>query len=122
MLSVKSTLAINGISSGITGIALLAFTQPIAGLFGLSVTRVFTATGIFLVLFSIYVLYAALQKEIKPQQVRFITGLDMLWVVLSIMVTIGTWASISLLGSLVILAVAAWVGLMAYLQTARPTE
>ncbi|WP_290796421.1 hypothetical protein [Flavihumibacter sp. UBA7668] len=120
MLSLKTILLINGISSGITGIALILFSQPVANLFGLDSTIAFTGTGIFLVLFASYVLLTATQKELKAAHIKTITGLDILWVVLSIMVTIGSWATISLVGSLLILGVAGWVGLMAYLQSGKP--
>jgi hypothetical protein len=120
MLSLKTTLYINGISSGITGIGLILFSQPVADLFGLDSTLAFTGTGIFLILFATYVLLTAMQKELNVTHIKTITGLDILWVVLSIMVTIGSWATISLVGSLLILGVAGWVGLMAYLQSGKP--
>lgn len=116
MIPVKTTLFINGISSGATGIGLIAFAGPVAGLFRISPAAIFTEVGIFLVFFSALVIFSAFQKSGDPRWVNFITTLDVLWVAASLLVVVVAGQSMSIIGIVATVAVAAWVGLMAYLQ------
>ena len=116
MLPLKNTLLINGISSGITGIALLEFADALASLFGGLPVLPFQLTGLFLVLFSAFVLYTAMGKPMNLASVRFISFLDLTWVVASLLLLLEAAPSLSAIGSLIIAAVAAWVALMALLQ------
>ncbi|GAB3038773.1 hypothetical protein [Spirosoma pulveris] len=117
MKSLQTVLIINAVSSGATGLLLLAFTNPIAQLFGQSSTGVFTEVGIFLVAFAGFVFYQSRRNSLSVSAVRSIVALDLLWVVASVILLV--WPSVELtgLGQAAIAAVALWVALMAYLQT-----
>lgn len=112
----KKVLLINGISSGATGLLLTLMHQVFANVFEVEMTTPFLATGIFLILFSVIVLASAIVKPIRPNAVRTITALDILWVLGSIICVGALYATISGWGSFLISAVGLWVGLMAYLQ------
>jgi hypothetical protein len=116
MLSLKSTLLLNGVSSGATGMGLILFAKKVAELFGAQSTVAFIETGVFFVAFATLVLYTALQKEIKVSLVKAITWIDISWVCFSIVIVANTWGAITFLGSAATIAVAGWVSIMAYLQ------
>lgn len=116
MKSLKKVLLLNAISSGITGLLLIVAAAPFAKLFDIGTTLPFTGTGIFLLLFAAYVLLVALRQPLNLAAVKIITSLDVLWVLASLVVVVEYHAAISMPGSLIIVAVAAWVGLMALLQ------
>lgn len=118
MIQLTTTMQINAITSGATGLGLIAAATPIAGLFGVTQTMPFIATGIFLVLFSIYVYAVSKGKPVNPAGVRMVIIMDVLWVLTSIIAIIALFPLISGIGSIAIGAVAAWVGGMAYLQSA----
>jgi len=117
MISLKTTLLINGVSSAVTGLLLVLLAGPIATLFGVAATDPFIGVGLFLLVFGVFVLITSLRLPINPRAVRLISTLDMLWVVASIVAVVGLAATISLFGLIAIAAVAVWVAAMAYLQT-----
>jgi hypothetical protein len=119
MLTLSNILKINAISSGATGLLLVVFSKFSAGLFGIGTQAPFILVGLFLIGFSIFVMYNAFQKPFKPRQIVSIIWLDRLWVLVSLLVIAIYNTSISTIGLLLILAVAVWVGLMAYLQNAK---
>ncbi len=118
MIQLTTTMQINAITSGATGLGLIAAAAPIAGLFGVTQTMPFIATGIFLVLFSIYVFAVSKGKPVNPAGVRFVIIMDVLWVLASVIAIIALFPLISGIGSIAIGAVAVWVAGMAYLQSA----
>lgn len=118
MIQLSTTMQINAITSGATGIGLIAAATPIADLFGVTATSPFIATGIFLVLFSIYVFAVSKGKPINTAGVRLVIIMDILWVIASVIAVIALFSVISGIGSLAIGAVAGWVAGMAYLQNA----
>lgn len=116
IMTLKNVLLINAISSGITGLLLVLTPDTFASLFKTDKLTPFMAVGIFLILFSLVVLINTLQKPIKKSLTQLIIGLDLTWVLISMIITMILFSSISLIGSIIILVVASWVGLMAYLQ------
>jgi hypothetical protein len=116
-MTLKTVLLINGISSGATGILLALMPAFFAGLFAVSNTTPFLEVGIFLILFSLFVLVTAFKSPVQKSRAKLITGLDLAWVVASVVVVAILFSSISIIGSLMIIGVAAWVGLMAFLQS-----
>lgn len=67
-------------------------------------------------MFSVFVLATAMKKIISKSWTKFIITLDVIWVIASVIVVISLFYTISIIGSVMILAVAVWVGMMAYLQ------
>ena len=118
MTTLKNVLIINALSSGATGIALIVFAQLMATLFGVPHVQPFWGTGIFLVVFAALVLYAGSQNPINSSLVQLIIVLDSLWVVTSLVIVLFHLFHLSLIGYVLISAVAIWVAAMAYLQSA----
>lgn len=116
MTSLKNVLLINALSSGVTGLLLIEFPSFTAQLFGISQSTPFMATGIFLVAFASLVYYASRQKPVNKTLVRWIIALDIMWVTDSLIVVVGQLFGFTFIGYAITLAVALWVGLMAYLQ------
>lgn len=116
MKQLKTVLIVNALSSAAAGLLFLVLATPFASLFGISNVLLFEATGIFLVLFAGLVLYTATRSPITTRMTTLVTILDASWVLASVVVVIEFGGVITLLGSLIILAIAAWVALMALLQ------
>ncbi|MGN6421191.1 MAG: hypothetical protein ACTHMC_26995 [Pseudobacter sp.] len=116
MLSLRTTLLVNAISSGATGLFLALFPTITTGVFGVSESIYFVETGIFLVLFAAYVLFVGTRNPIRLRSVMLITTLDISWVVASIAAVFLLSGIVSTIGIVLIIAVAAWVALMALLQ------
>lgn len=115
-MTLKNVLLINAVSSGATGILLVAMPALFANLFKVNEIIPFVEVGIFLILFSLFVIVAAYQSPIRKGWVKFIIGLDITWVIASAITVVALFSLISTVGSIIILAIAGWVGLMAYLQ------
>ncbi len=116
IMTLKNVLLINAISSGITGIFLALQPDVFANLFKTNKIAPFVEVGIFLILFASFVLLTALKNPVQKKWTNLIIKLDLIWVVASIIATAFLSSSISIVGSIIILAIAVWVGLMAYLQ------
>ncbi|NML22936.1 hypothetical protein HHL16_18815 [Pseudoflavitalea sp. G-6-1-2] len=116
MLPLKTTLLVNAISSGFTGILLAAMPGMVAGIFGVNNTVPFFEVGVFLILFAAFVLIVATRKPISIRSVTIVTTLDILWVIGSIIAAMLLAGVVSTIGIVLIVAVAAWVALMALLQ------
>lgn len=100
-----------------TGLLIALNSKLVASIFKVSNTGPIIGVGIFLVIFSLFVLFTAFMHLQDKAWTKFIIGIDITWVLLSVIATALLYSSISMVGSTIILAVAAWVGLMAYLQT-----
>ncbi len=88
MIPLSTTMQINAISSGATGVGLIIFAKPIASLFGVMQTAQFIGTGIFLVLFAVLVFTVSKKQPVNTRYVRLIVLLDVLWVVASLIAII----------------------------------
>jgi len=119
MFTLSNILKVNAISSGATGLLLTFFSAFFARLFGVNTTIPFVFIGLFLVVFSLFVLFQAYQRPLKPKQIVWVIWMDRAWVVASIVTVPMVYNSISFIGASIILAIAAWVGLMAYMQNAK---
>lgn len=116
MITLKTTLTINGITSGATGLGLVALASPVSRLFEVSQTAPFVWAGIFLILFAAYVLSVSRTVPINNNAVKVIIALDILWIIGSLIVMGIASTDISSIGIILIGAVAIWVAAMAFLQ------
>ena len=116
MITLKNVLLVNAVSSGFTGIALIAAPRAIASLLEISYPGAVLYVGLFLLAFAIGVYMVARKPVPTRATVETIVVADSLWVVASIVIVVLQFASVSFLGNFVIAAVAAWVALMAVLQ------
>ena len=112
----KNVLLINGLSSAATGLLLFLVPDRAAGLFGTVHAWPFIATGLFLVAFGVFVFLQSRKQTPDKGWVKFIIGLDILWVLDSLIVVVPSLWGLSVTGYVLIGLVAAWVGLMALLQ------
>jgi hypothetical protein len=116
MTTLRNVLMINAITSGITGLILVAVPGFVANLFATSNTTVLVGVGIFLVAFAAMVFITSLQHPLSGKTVSLIVVLDALWVLTSLGIIMLQLLDVSTLGYFLIGGVAAWVALMAYLQ------
>jgi hypothetical protein len=116
MKTLKNVLLVNAVSSGITGLGLIAFAAPIAVLFGISKSTPVLEVGIFLVAFAILVLTEGRRRTHNLRMVKLIIALDISWVVVSLVIVVLQLLNLSPSGYFAIGAVALWVAGMACLQ------
>ena len=116
MKNLKNVLLLNAVSSGATGMGLIIFAGFMADIFGLSQLSPFYSTGVFLVVFAGFVLYEGFQKPIRASHVLFISVLDSIWVLTSLVIVLLGLFNLSFIGYSLITGVAIWVAAMAYLQ------
>ncbi|HEX2532469.1 MAG TPA: nuclear transport factor 2 family protein [Chitinophagaceae bacterium] len=116
MFSLTNILKVNALSSGATGLLLLFFARQTAALFNVATTAPFIEAGLFLVLFAAFVWIVSTRRPHPRRAVSFIIGLDLLWVIASVIALPFLAPVISGTGITLIALVAAWVALMALLQ------
>jgi hypothetical protein len=116
MKTLKNVLLVNALSSGATGLGLVAFSAPVATLFGLTEPAPVIEVGIFLVAFALLVFREGRKTTSNLKMVKWIIALDISWVVVSLLTVALQLFNLSPLGYLAIGAVAFWVAMMAYLQ------
>jgi hypothetical protein len=117
MGSLSNILKLNAISSGVTGLLLVAFPNTIARIMGVADTLPLILVGIFLLVFAVFVFAVGAARPIRPASVRVIIALDTSWVVASAVALVFLVSILTTIGSAIIAAVAVWVGGMVYLQT-----
>jgi hypothetical protein len=116
MMNLNNVLFANGASTTLAGVILLIIPNRLSTLFGLSVNGYLIAVGIFFSIFGAFVLYQAFQWNVSKATLRFITTIDWLWVLISaalIGILLGT---VSPIGLLIMVIIALWVALMAFLE------
>jgi hypothetical protein len=114
MKTLKNVLLINALTSGATGLGLVAFAAPVSILFGLNNATPVLEVGIFLMAFATLVFRESRRENQK--MVKLIISLDIGWVLISLFVIILQLFNLTLIGYLAIGAVAVWVAGMAYFQ------
>jgi hypothetical protein len=116
MKTLKNVLLLNALSSGATGLGLIAFATPIATLFGVNKPTLILAIGIFLFVFAILVFRESKRTLHNLKMIKLIIALDVSWVIVSLLIVVLQLFNLTPLGYLAIGAVAFWVAAMAYLQ------
>ncbi|HEY9048017.1 MAG TPA: hypothetical protein VIN08_19055 [Ohtaekwangia sp.] len=116
LFTLKNVLLINAVSSGITGVALIALASQVASLFGVTEIQAFLETGIFLVAFAAFVSYEGMRHSLRVKNIYVIIVLDIVWVIASAAIVVPQLFDLTAIGYIAISAVALWVAAMAYLQ------
>lgn len=116
METLKKVLFINSISSGVTGLALIFFASTLGELFGTMPIAV-SETGVFLIVFSIFVFIEARRTSLKAGRISAIIALDVLWVVVSAVIILFQLFNLTAIGYIAIGAIAIWVSGMIYFQS-----
>jgi hypothetical protein len=119
MKQLNLILKVNSVSSGITGFVMVVFSQFCSTVFGVDANSGFIGIGIFLIAFAIFVFTESNKEKINGRNVKIISTLDILWVLISCVILVAFWKSLSALGNLLIIVMALWVDTMAYLQLTR---
>ncbi|MFE4975951.1 hypothetical protein ACFRAR_28080 [Kitasatospora sp. NPDC056651] len=112
--TVRGALALDALVTGGNGLAYLAFSGPLGELFGAARTTV-AGTGLFLFGYALAVGALAARRRLPVPGVRAVIGLNLAWVVLSL-VALELWPAPTTAGSVWIPAQAAVVALFAVLQ------
>lgn len=116
MKTLKNVLLVNALTSGATGLGLIAFATPIAILFGISEPTPVIEVGIFLVVFAILVFREGRRTIYNLSMVKLIIVLDIAWVLVSTLIVLLQLFNLTPLAYFAISAVALWVAGMAFLQ------
>ncbi|HET6542389.1 MAG TPA: hypothetical protein VFG46_17985 [Chryseolinea sp.] len=116
MKTLKNVLLVNALSSGATGLGLIAFAAPVAILFGISEATPVIEVGVFLFAFAILVFREGRRTTPNLRMVKLIIILDISWVLVSLLVVVLQLFYLTPIGYFGIGAVALWVAGMAYLQ------
>lgn len=116
MKRLKTILQVNAISSGFTGFLLIILSKAIASIFGVAMTAPFIEAGIFLLLFALFVYRVSKKVPANVKAIRLVIALDIAWVLASVAAIGMLYSTITIMGTLLIAAIAVWVGGMAYLQ------
>jgi len=112
----KIALRTNAIFSFLCAVLILFFTSQIADLLGKVPIYMLISLAIALIGFVVMILYVSEKQKLSVKQAKIITIMDFSWVIGSIiLVSLGSqWFSIT--GIIVILVVAAIVGMLALFQ------
>lgn len=116
MGTLKNILLLNAITSGATGLALATMSDMFASLFEVNETGPFLGVGIFLIVYGIVVAWVGVQRPVNTTAVNLVIFADGAWTAASCLILVFNVFDISLLGKVLITAVALWVLLMAFLQ------
>lgn len=116
MKTLKNVLLLNAVSSGATGMLMIVAASLIAQWFGITTTTPIWGVGLFLVGFAAFVGFESRQNSLNASRIRTIIFLDVAWVLVSLLIILFQLFDLSMLGYLLIGAVALWVAAMAYLQ------
>lgn len=111
----RRALLADGVLSGATGALGLIAAVPLGSLLGLEVTLLRVA-GLGLLPFAAFLVYLALQENPSRRFVWGIVGVNLLWVIDSILLLVAGWAEPTLLGYLFTGVQAAAVAVFAGLE------
>jgi hypothetical protein len=111
----RRVLVVDAVSSGAMGIAMVAFGELLAGLLQLPV-ELLSETGIVLLPFAAFVGFIASRSEPSRFAVWTIIGLNVVWVVDSILLLFTGWVAPNALGYAFVIAQAAAVLVFADLE------
>src|SRR5262245_25843603 len=111
----RTTFAVNAVSSGLCGAAVFAAAVPLAPLLGLSGPRPLLVFGALLAAFALYV-WNARREPLDLGKVQAIFVMDVAYVVLSFALVLGWPGALSPLGRLATAMVADLVALFAVLE------
>lgn len=115
---IRKVLLTNAISSGAFGLLLLFIPGYVAEWTGLDSRTAWVETGIFLLLFVVFLFWTVSRSIVSPAAVFVIAVVDILWVVGSAILLIvqGTTGTITVFGVWLILLTAAAVGVFAIFE------
>lgn len=111
----RNALLVDAVATGATAALMIVGAGWLDGLLGLPVALMREA-GLILVPFVAFVAWIGTRAQVSRGAVSAIIAVNVLWVVASICLLIGSWVAPTLLGYAFVIAQAAAVGLFAELQ------
>lgn len=116
MKKLKIYLLINSAFSGISGLAMVLFSDFVNQIFKISNPYVIPVIGVNLLVFSLFVWYVSYRHLDKSFLIKMISFLDALWVAGSFIIIAMGLFDLSATGYILIAVVAVWVGFLGYVQ------
>lgn len=113
-MSVRTALRANAAFSGLSGVALVVASGPIASLLGVEARWVLVVLGVGLVSYTVQLLVTARRDPVDPGEVKVAIGADLAWVAGS--AALVTWGPLTPVGEGLVVAVAVVVLAFAILQ------
>ena len=111
----RRALQLDAVATGATAVALLAFTTPLSGWFGLP-AALLGAAGFVLVAFVALLVWLLARPRIGPRWAWAVIAINALWVVESVALLFWPGINATVLGAAFVLAQAGAVALFAVLQ------
>jgi hypothetical protein len=112
----KVYLTVNSIFSAKSGIIMLIFSNGLNIIFGINNSYVFPIIGLNLILFSAFVWFVYRKHLTNRLLVHIISGLDVLWVIGSLLIIFLKLFDLSKTGYIIIGIVGIWIGFLGYMQ------
>ena len=116
MHKLKRYLTINSIFSAGCGIVMIYFSVGLNAFFDIVNQYVFPVIGINLIIFSLFVWYVSRKQLTNKTLVNLISGLDVLWVLGSLIIVLLGLFELSRNGNILIIFVAIWIAFLGYKQ------
>lgn len=113
-MSVRTALRANAAFSGLSGVALVVASGPIASMLGVESSWILVGVGVGLVGYAAQLLVTARRDPVDPGEVKLAIGADLAWVAGSMALV--AWGPLAPTGEAVVVAVAAVVLGFALLQ------
>ncbi|SEA02450.1 SRPBCC family protein [Alkalimonas amylolytica] len=112
----RAALLINSAFSALSALLMLLWTDTIANLLGLSTHGLLLLVSAGLLLFTADLLHQALQPRLASWRALYASMADLLWVVLSVLLTVVFYSAIPTAGIVLVISIAGFVLLFALLQ------
>jgi hypothetical protein len=116
MEKLRIYLTINAVFSQLSGILAITLSLKLNNIFDISNEYVLPFIGFNLLVFSIFVLVVARKFLTNKTLVKWISFLDILWVVGSLLIVAFGLFGLSTSGYVVITVLATWIGFLAFKQ------
>jgi hypothetical protein len=116
MTILKRYLRINSLFSAFSGLLMLLCSTSLNDLFHIQNGYVFPLIGANLLAFAAFVGYVSSKQLTNKTLISIISILDLLWVFGSFVIVLFNLFDLSRIGNMLIIAVAIWIGFLAYKQ------
>jgi hypothetical protein len=116
MKQLKLYLKINYLFSAITGLTMLLLPNSLNKIFAIHNTFVFPTIGVNLLIFSAFVWFVSRKQLSNKTLVTIITGLDIIWVLGSLLIIMFGLFGLSNVGNILTAMVAIFIAFLAYKQ------
>jgi len=113
----RTVLRLNALFSFVSGLAFLFAAGPMGQFIGVEALLALRILGISLLPFAAFVYWVTTSAAIRPSHARIIITLDVLWVIGSLILLLGSWLPLTTAGKWFVFLQADAVATFAILQT-----